>query len=233
MKLSIIISTFNEENNSFFINTLAQVKELTQVEIIVVDKNSTDKTKQICLAHGVKYINTDLNSRAQRLNLGASKAKGDLLLFHHPRSIVDIFGLKYLLTINNTQQLWGGFTHRFDNRNIILNFTSWYSNNVRGKIREILYLDHCIFVSSNLFHKVKFSNVDIFEDTIFSIDLSKYSKPNILKFSSTTSSIRFLRNGIIRQSILNQVMKVAFSIGIDHKTMNRIYEYGLNLNSKY
>jgi glycosyltransferase involved in cell wall biosynthesis len=51
--LSVAIITFNEEKN--IERCIASIKEIAD-EIIVVDSFSTDNTKSICLAEGVKFI---------------------------------------------------------------------------------------------------------------------------------------------------------------------------------
>jgi glycosyltransferase involved in cell wall biosynthesis len=51
--LSVAIITFNEEKN--IARCIASIKEIAD-EIIVVDSFSTDNTKSICLAEGVKFI---------------------------------------------------------------------------------------------------------------------------------------------------------------------------------
>ncbi|EQC45318.1 glycosyltransferase [Bacteriovorax sp. Seq25_V] len=230
-KISVIFSTFNEAENAFFKNSIEALKKDNEIEIIIIDYNSSDRTREIC-GEGVIFITTDLNSRAKRLKLGLSYATAAMVIFHHPRSLVDTNGFNKLKKLADTK-IWGGFTHCFDLNTPILKFTSWYSNRVRGYIRGILYLDHCIFASKSLLNKINFPEVDIFEDTILSDELRFFSPPVILPEVSTTSAIRFVKNGQVKQAILNQVMKMCYFLKIDHKVMNKIYEFGINLNSKY
>ncbi|GHA69635.1 glycosyltransferase family 2 protein [Pontibacter akesuensis] len=53
VKLSVTIITFNEEQN---IGRCLKSVEGIADEVIVVDSLSIDRTKEICLAHGVKFI---------------------------------------------------------------------------------------------------------------------------------------------------------------------------------
>ncbi len=207
--LSIVIPTADEVTNTFFQSYLLQLKALPNVEVICVDKS---------LAF----------SRAERLNIGFNRSLGDLILFHHPRSVVDLNGIQFLAAQEN-RKIWGGFTHRFDLEHPILNFTSWYSNYFRGRIRSIFYLDHCIFFHRSFFKELP--AVEIFEDTLLSLQLKKIQRPVLLKFKSTTSSIRFVKNGIYRQVLRNQVSKIAFKLNISHSTINKFYEKNLNLNN--
>lgn len=230
--ISVIFSTYNEEYNPFFLESLKTLSGLGDLfEIIVVDRKSTDNTQSVATSYGAKVIESNSNSRGERLNLGAQKSSASLLLFHHPRTRCEVGAYLALLNINSS---WGGLTHRFDQKGPLFSFTSWYSNNIRAKIKEIFYLDHCIFVMKDLFLKCEgFDKVDIFEDTLLSLKLRAKAPPRLLPFYATTSAKRFIQNGIVRQSLLNQILKLAFALGANDKLMNQIYEKGLNLNSKY
>lgn len=233
-KLSIVIPTFNEQKNQYFFNILNLLKKFKEVEIIISDGGSRDETRNICEDYEVIFLENKTSSRAKRIKLGIEAAKSDHVLIHHPRSLIDENGLRYLL--ENCQKLiWGGFTHAFDKKHPLLAFTSWYSNNVRAKIKGILYLDHCIFINKELFETIRdIPDVDIFEDTIISYKLlEKVGKPQILPFKATTSAVRFKTNGVFKQSFLNQILKIKFLLGFDHKKMNEKYEKNTSLNSKY
>ncbi|MFC1622759.1 glycosyltransferase [Patescibacteria group bacterium] len=80
--ISIIITTKNEEQH---INKCLQsIKEQTypkeKVEVIVVDNNSSDKTKEIAQKYGVRFFNAGIERSAQR-NFGARQAQNEILLF--------------------------------------------------------------------------------------------------------------------------------------------------------
>ena len=76
-------------------------------------------------------------------------------------------------------------------------------------------------------------DVDIFEDTLLSQKLQAFGDLQILPFNSMTSSIRFKKNGLLKQSLMNQWLKIAFMFNLSLENMNKIYEKGLALNSKY
>jgi glycosyltransferase involved in cell wall biosynthesis len=233
-KISIVISTFNELGLSFLESSLSQLKGISGVELVLVDGGSTDGTVDLLEKYGTKILSLENSSRAERLNLGIKNSEGEIIFLHHPRSIIDIDSLDFIIR-NSEKLVWGGLTHKFDETSLLYRFTSWYSNRVRGRIREILYLDHCIFFKRSLAlgddHFVP--EVDIFEDTLLSEKLNKFSAPRVLDFYSKTSAVRFEKNGRLFQSVLNQVMKVCFMMNFSDKTMNKIYEKGLSLNSKY
>jgi glycosyltransferase involved in cell wall biosynthesis len=80
MKISIIVTTKNEEKNLG--NLLESIKNQTfsEYELIVVDNNSTDRTKYIANKYGAYVFNKGPERSAQR-NFGAKNSKGEFLLF--------------------------------------------------------------------------------------------------------------------------------------------------------
>jgi hypothetical protein len=207
--LSIIVPAGAQERHPLLIQSLLPFEEHPEIEIIYVGF-------------------TESALRAQRLNIGVARASGSMLLLHHPRSCIDPAGIEYLLSHQN-RAFWGGFTQRFDWDHPLLRFTSWYSNRVRVQHRGIIYLDHCIFLHRSLWqNEIPF--VDIFEDTILSQQLRSLLRPELLPFSSITSAIRFQRNGVYRQALLNQLLKLGFFLQLPAPWMNKIYEKGLDLN---
>lgn len=89
--ISVIVATKNEENNIG--NCLESIKSQTypprKIEIIVVDNNSTDKTKEIAKKYTRFVFNyPQLNSkkktknfRGAQVNFGVKKSKGDIIFF--------------------------------------------------------------------------------------------------------------------------------------------------------
>lgn len=76
-KLSATIITFNEEKHiGRCLESLKQVAD----EIIVVDSASTDRTKEICLAHPVIFIEQPFLGYMEQKNLALSKASHPYVL---------------------------------------------------------------------------------------------------------------------------------------------------------
>ena len=230
--ITVVIPINNDLQNGYLEKQIKLFKQFTDIEVILVDGGSTDGSQKFLEEMDFSFVSAPKTNRAQRINIGVAKAKGYTILLNHPRSLLNLKGLNHLIK-NRERYLWGGFTHRFDKAQPLLSFTSWYSNEVRAKIKGILYLDHCIFFKRCLLKDEPLvPEIEIFEDTELSKKLLEYSHPTILPFASTTSSIRFNQNGIFRQSLLNQILKICWALGFSHEQMNRIYEKGLELNSK-
>ncbi len=230
--ITVIIPTFNEMRLGYLQKNLEQLSQIKNIEIICVDSFSSDGTAELINKYPqVKLIKVETNSRAVRYNTGINYAANEMILLNHPRSIVSPKGIEYLKQCKHD---WGGFTHKFDASSALLNFTSWYSNNIRANLKNIFYLDHCIFAKKELLQIVGLiPTVDIFEDTLLCKRLKKYHKGTLIPFEVITSAIRFKTNGIIRQALLNQILKLAFNLKLPNRLINLIYEKGINLNSQY
>jgi glycosyltransferase involved in cell wall biosynthesis len=230
--LSIIIPTHNEIKNRFIQKSFKNLSQIKNIEVIIVDTESTDGTKELARKYGFKLIDTKTNSRATRLNIGIRAAQNNFLILHHPRSILENKGIEFLIKHREVYS-WGAFTHKFDTTSTMLEFTSFYSNHIRGK-RGIFYLDHCLFMRKDLIESIGLvPELEIFEDTALSTKLREVSPPVLLPFKSVTSSVRFNKNGFWSQALKNQILKLKFYLNTDHKKMNKNYEDGLELNSQY
>jgi glycosyltransferase involved in cell wall biosynthesis len=85
-KISVIIATKNEELN--ILNCITSIKNQSykNYEIIVIDNASEDKTAEIVMKAGIKYINlinvssaNPYNCRGAQINLGVSATNGDYI----------------------------------------------------------------------------------------------------------------------------------------------------------
>jgi len=229
VKLSLVTSIYNGEISPELNGIIQDVKDSKFIELIIVNSGKPIKSD---LPENCHSSQIETNLRAERLNFGAKKAQSNKLFFIHPRSYVDQKTYNYL--IQNETIKWGGLNHRFNKKSPFYIFTSWYSNHLRAKVKEIFYLDHCLFIRKDLFNKVSgFPKLSIFEDTVISERLRREEHSTLIPFYSTTSAIRFEKNGFLRQALLNQILKMAYNLGANHDVMNKIYEKGLDLNSKY
>ena len=233
--ISVIFSTNNEMRNNYLQKIVSSLKNQdSKYELIVVDNWSHDWTLDFLKPYA-KIFTLKNSNRAERLNLGIKKSSWDIILLHHSVSILPNNVFKKIENSLKKWYKWWWLTHSFDSNNIILKFTSWYSNKIRWNIKWILYLDHMIFSTKESFEKIWwFKNLDIFEDTVLSYDLRKnFWKPIILKNKVITSSRRFTKRWIIKQALLNQYLKLMFHLKSWDKKLNKIYEWKEWFNVNY
>ena len=91
MNISVIIPAFNEADYlPATLESIQQASEYLQaradvdVEVIVVDNNSTDDTAAIAGAMGARAVHESVQGIGRARNCGASAAQGDVLLFTNP-----------------------------------------------------------------------------------------------------------------------------------------------------
>ena len=77
VQLSAVIITFNEEKN---IERCIQSLKSVADEILVVDSFSKDRTKEICLQHGVRFLEHAFEGHIQQKNWAKSQAANDHVL---------------------------------------------------------------------------------------------------------------------------------------------------------
>lgn len=215
-------------------NLVAQTGEK---EIIAVLSPSRDGTRDTILKYPeIRLIETDVTNRAQRFNVGIAASHGEIILLHHPATLLpDHNALQQIeQTMHDPAIAWGGFRHQFDLDHWLLRFTSWYSTYQRGQRGGILYFDHCVFVRRTLLQEIGgVPDLDIFEDTALSEALRQYGKPAIAPDNIITSARRFRDRGIYKHALLNQWLKLTYRLGLDPQMLNRWYERNIQINVHY
>jgi glycosyltransferase involved in cell wall biosynthesis len=116
VKISVIVPAFNEEK--LLGATLACIREATQgmeVELVVCDNNSTDRTAEIARQAGARVVFEPLNQISRARNAGAAAASGDWLVFVDADSYPDaaLFA-DVAAAIVSGRYVGGGATMRFD-----------------------------------------------------------------------------------------------------------------------
>ena len=77
VKISGVIITFNEERNiARCIDSISKVVD----EVVVVDSFSTDRTKEICLEKGVRFIEHKFENHISQKNFALDQAHFDIVL---------------------------------------------------------------------------------------------------------------------------------------------------------
>ncbi|MBD0335088.1 MAG: glycosyl transferase [Cyanobacteria bacterium Co-bin13] len=206
-------------------------------ELIAVVSPCTDDTLGVLRQYPQwRILETDAQNRAQRLNAGIYASSGEIVLLHHPATLlperIALAQIEALMV--DAEVVWGGFHHSFDLDHWLLRFTSWYSSRVRSHYSHILYLDHCIFARRSLLEKIGgLPDMDIFEDTVLSQQLSQFGAPVLLPEKIVTSARRFRQRGIYRQALLNQLLKGMYHARLDPSWMNWLYERQSQINVAY
>lgn len=171
LSISIVMPVYNEVPAPGDDSLLIRVRELLQLlrqndELLLVDGGSTDLSWPVLqtLAEHPQVTAIQSNKgRAQQMNAGAEKARGDVLLFLHADTVLTKAAWHaFLLRVNEC--LWGRFNVRIDGKSAWLPVVGWFMNQ-RSRLTKIGTGDQALFVSSELFHQIGgFPNQPLMED---------------------------------------------------------------------
>jgi rSAM/selenodomain-associated transferase 2 len=206
--ISVIIPVFNEEK--VLPETLrALLAQPGDYEVIVVDGGSTDCTTQVLRKFGFAHHPSLLPShpprlwftapkgRASQMNVGATHATGEWLLFLHADTILPDGALMRLngMEADRTIQA-GGFMHRFSGNDWCLKLIS-FLDNFRCRHSRIIYGDQALFVRRSLFESLDgFPNQPILEDVAFCEKLIRVTTPLVVSPPVVTDARKFLKMGV-------------------------------------
>jgi len=211
-RLSIIIPTLNEAES--IKGTITQLQKSKEMEIVVVDGGSRDNTVELARLLGARVLRTDA-SRAVQMNAGAAASVGDVLLFLHADThLPDNFGAKVMAAVSQNGFCAGAFSLGIgsDARGlrIIERVANW-----RSRFFQMPYGDQGLFVCRELFNEIGgFPDFPIMEDFEFIRRLRRKGKISILPDRVRTSPRRYLNFGILKTWLLNQIIIVAYYLGV-------------------
>jgi rSAM/selenodomain-associated transferase 2 len=219
--ISIIIPTLNEAEN--ITATLKSAHAGADVEIIVVDGGSSDGTAQLVRAFGVRLL-CIAGGRAKRVNAGAREASGDVFLFlHGDTRLPERFDQHVLEVLANPGTVAGAFALGIDGSEIGLRAIEKLAN-FRSRFFQMPYGDQAIFLSSPLFTALGgVPDMPIMEDYVFVKRIKRKGRVAIAPVAVSTSSRRWLRMGILKTTLINQVILLAYFLGIDNDRLARWY----------
>ncbi|MCP4337958.1 MAG: glycosyltransferase family 2 protein [Desulfobulbaceae bacterium] len=219
--LSIIIPTLNEED--VLGKTLARLQHKKNCEVIVVDGGSSDTTLALAEKYGCKIIASP-KGRGKQMNLGADQAMGEVLLFLHADTLLpDNFPGLILATITRPGIAAGAFSLAIDSSSKSL-ATIAYLANLRSRFLHLPYGDQALFTTRSMFNAIGgFPEMEIMEDFVFMRKIKKEGKIVILPERATTSARRWQNIGIIRTTLINQLIVCGYSLGVPPAMLARWY----------
>lgn len=222
VKISIIVPAFNEER--LLGASLKQIKTAAgaftargwEVELIVCDNNSTDRTSEIAYAAGADVVFEPINQIARARNTGAAAAGGDWLIFVDADSqpSVELFS-DAADAIQSGKYLGGSATMQLDEKYLVAgtiallwNLTSRWKKFFAGAF---------MFCEANAFRKLGGFSQEFFcaEEVDFGLRLKKIASENgkylaILHRHSLLTSARKMRLYSAREH-LSMLFKIIFN----------------------
>jgi hypothetical protein len=223
--ISVIIPTLNEA--AFIGDAIAHARN-DDAEIIVVDGGSTDDTANKASIAGAR-VSKSRKGRALQQNQGAALAGADVLLFLHAdtRLPKDYVNHVFDMFLDHETSL-GAFRFKTDSDKPRMRMIEFLVN-FRSRHLRRPYGDQALFIRKTAFERAGgFPKVPIAEDLLFVKKLSKKGSVGIAEAEAVTCARRWLRFGVVRTTMINQVILAGLALGVSPYTLSRIYRRSRN-----
>ncbi|MBU0514845.1 MAG: TIGR04283 family arsenosugar biosynthesis glycosyltransferase [Proteobacteria bacterium] len=220
--LSVVIPALNEADNIG--PTLAEVARSPGAETIVVDGGSRDHTADIARTYGARVLET-APGRGPQMNAGAARAAGRQLFFLHADTrpppgfdrIID-------RVLRHAGVAAGAFELGIDGPGPGLRWIEMTAN-WRARLAKLPYGDQGLFLAADVFHRVGgFPDLPIMEDFVMVKRLRRRGRIVVAPARVRTSARRWRSYGLGRNTVRNQLIVAAYSLGVDPRRLARWYD---------
>ncbi len=218
--VSVIIPTLNEEG--CIAPTIRHLRMQEPTEIIVVDGGSIDATVERAaeadlLLHGC-------GGRAGQMNLGASHATGDVLVFLHADCALEPGALADARQILQRPTVAAGcFTMRVSAAGLLYRSID-YCASARVRLTGLIYGDQGLFIRRDLFERLEgFPPVKLMEDVFISRRLRGHGRVVVASRQIFVSPRRWQKVGLVRQTLRNWTLTALAAGGVHPDSLARYY----------
>ena len=224
MTLSIIIPTYNEEQNIVaLLRFLKKHMDQHVSEMIVVDGGSIDNTLEYAKQEGVIAVRCPEKGRASQMNFGAIIAKGDTLYFIHADTYPPISFISDIEKALNKGYDLGRYQTKFLSAKPILRINEWFT---RFDLFICMGGDQTLFVRKKVFDALGGFNKDmlIMEEYEFCKRArDAANKYKIMKGAALISARKYEKNSWWQVQLANYKVVQLYKKGVDQKVL--ISEY--------
>ena len=222
--ISIIIPALNEAAAIETTLTPLQFWRQSGHELILVDGGSCDDTASVARPLVDKVLNS-APGRALQMNLGASSASGDVLVFLHADTSLPPNADELIARALSRRQ-WGRFDVRLSGSHWLLRVVERMMN-WRSCFSGIATGDQAIFLEHALFERLGgFPDMPLMEDIVLSKCLKREAgRPACIHTPLITSSRRWEQNGIVRTILLMWRLRLAWFLGVPVHRLARLYHF--------
>lgn len=219
--ISIIIPACNEEDG--IAATVGEVANHPGVEVVVADGGSTDQTVSLARAAGARVVTT-LRGRGLQQNAGAAVARGRILLFLHADTrLPDNFHRLVLAAIDLPGVVAGAFPLGIAAQGCGFRLIEWGAN-LRSGLLQLPYGDQALFMRAEQFSGVGgFRDISLLEDVDLVLRLRRLGRIGLVAQPVRTSARRWLRLGLLRTTMVNQLIMLAYFSGVSPAGLARWY----------
>lgn len=219
--ISVVIPVLNEEAHlDNCINSLGSEAD----QIIVVDGGSRDASREIAYNRNCVILETS-KSRALQMNFGAAHAKGDILLFvHADTQLPNGWSMQIRRSLSNPKNSGCAFRFSIDQNTTQAKIIEFLTN-IRAIFLHLPYGDQGIAIRTQDFYILDgFKEIPIMEDFDFVQRLGQIGTIDIIQAQAITSGRRWLKNGFIKTTLINQIMIAGYYFGYSPEDLAKFYE---------
>lgn len=219
--VSVIIPALNEALN--IEKTISKARN-RDAEVIVVDGGSGDDTVAQATLAGAR-IEKSSRGRAVQQNRGASVAHGSVLLFLHADTHLPHGYINHIFeALMDPETVAGAFRFKTDLDHPLMKLIE-LATNIRSRYLKLPYGDQGLFFRRTVFEAVGgFPEVSIAEDLFLMHRISKQGRIGIAPVHAVTSGRRWQTRGLLRTTLINQVIVAGCCLGISPRVLSRLYQ---------
>ncbi|MGI8889355.1 MAG: TIGR04283 family arsenosugar biosynthesis glycosyltransferase [Chthoniobacterales bacterium] len=223
LRLSVIVPAWHDyENLAHLLPSLVRLDGLD--EVIVADASPCAAAAELAQQTGANYLAAPQPNRGAQMNLGAGKATGNVLIFHHSDSVLT---QEHVCAIRDALRqptvIGGAFYRKFDARHPRL---LWLESVARFLTRNggSFFGDQSVFVRRDTFLQLGgFASIPLMEDMEFSRRLRRAGTVAVLDPPLQSSTRRHADRGAWRTSIQNGLFIVLYKCGFSPAHLHRWY----------
>jgi rSAM/selenodomain-associated transferase 2/rSAM/selenodomain-associated transferase 1 len=220
--VSVIIPTLNE--SGVIGRLLDRLGGSKDIERIVADGGSHDHTCDIAARSGATVLKVS-GGRALQQNAGAVAARGPILLFLHADTLPpEGYADKIRAALDDPSIAAGAFRFKTDDDRAVMHLVEWVTN-LRSRVFQLPYGDQGLFLEKRVFDEMGgFPIIPIMEDFVLIGRLRNRGRVITLSDSAVTSARRWRHLGVIRTTLMNQIMILGFLGGMPIQRLERLYK---------
>lgn len=220
--ISIIIPVYHEASR---INRLLRsLSVFPDAELIVVD-GAPEQDTATAIESGRVLRLASPPGRGIQMNLGAARATGEILLFLHADTILPDQAPHLIRRALRDPRISGGaFSLRYASSRPGLALIAMLAN-IRSAWTRAPYGDQAIFLRAEVFRSLGgFAEIPIMEDLEFMTRLRQSGHAiHILRTPVQTSARRQDREGLVRCTARNLLLRLLYHLGLSPARLARLY----------
>jgi rSAM/selenodomain-associated transferase 2 len=223
MKITIIIPVLNEASTILKIYNYLLHNQSGYVEdILFIDGGSSDETLKIIKDNKLHYFQSE-KGRAKQMNFGAQNAKSAILYFLHVDSFPPKNYDQWIVNEIESGYKSGCFKMKFDTKHWLLDFCGWLT---KFNFKICRGGDQSLFITKKLFNELEGfdEQSSIYEDNELIHRIYQKTSFKVIQNTLTTSSRRYLKNGIYALTFHFGVIHLLYALGFSKKRLVNYYQ---------